>query len=116
MHVWRHQEPTQTPVKSFRKIDITVVKNGRGVQDDLKGDGGPNRRSQRNNDNRFIGEREKNLDRMKTEAGCGIDSKISMMNLMHPPQKGEGMEKAVLDVECAVEDKDGDRDGEPERR
>ena len=116
MHIWRHQEPTQTPVKPFGKTDITVVKNRRGVQDDLKGDGGPSGCSQRNNDNRFVGEREKYLDRMKTEASRGIDSKIGMVDLMHTPHKREDVEEAVLDVEGEVEDKDGDRDGEPERR
>ena len=93
-----------------------MVKNRRGVQDDFKGDSSPSRCSQRNNDNRFVGEREKDLDGMKTEAGRGIDSKISMMDLMHTPHKGDGMEEAVLDVEGEVEDENGDRDGEPERR
>ena len=116
MHIRRHKEPTQTPVQPFRKTDITVVENRRGVQDDFKGEGGPNRCSQRNNDHRFVGEREEYLDRMKTEAGRGIESKISMVDLMQTPQQGEGMEETVLDVEGEVEDEEGDRDGEPERR
>ena len=37
-------------------------------------------------------------------------------DLMQTPQQGEGMEETVLEVEGEVEDEEGDRDGEPERR
>ena len=116
VHVRRHHDPAQHAVEPGRHAHVAVVEHGGGVEQHLEGQHGDRWRAQRGDHAELDAHREQDLDRVEARARGHVELQVRVMHAVQPPQRGDRVEKHVLQVDGEIEGDHGQRHADPYRQ
>src|SRR5881409_2263290 len=115
MHVRGDDEPTQRALNGEGQSDVAMVEHRSGVQSDFKYQHRERRCAQRDDDEELDAQRQQYLDGMKSRTGGHVHVQVGVVHSMEPPENGNGMKNAVLEVNRQVEQKQSEQPFQPRR-
>ena len=113
VHVGGDHEQPKHAVDGARQVDIGVVEERGGVEQHLEQEHRDGGRAEGCDHRQLDPHRDQDLDRVKTQAGGGVEVEIGMVHPVQPPEPGNGVEHDVLQVDREVEQQHRDQDRDP---
>lgn len=115
MHVGRHHEQAQRVVGRLRQSEIRVAEQRAGIEQHLEDHHGDRRGSECRDDGELVEHGQEHLDRMKAHARGHVEIQIRVVHAMEPPERRNGMQQHVLQIDRQIEGRHREQDHEPAR-
>jgi hypothetical protein len=116
VHLRGNHQEAEPFVNAQRIPNISMIKHGGSVQEDLKDRDRQWKRSGEKDDGHLDSHRQDDFDRMEANPSGYIEVHIRMMNHVEAPEEWNGMKHDVLNIYREVENQHTKDQMEPERK